>query len=149
MSAKITIFLQQQLDWIGLDEYAADGDISLLDYACGTGLVSRALGPYVNSIQALDLSANMVARYRDLAASSTVPSVSGATARIGNLLTDELTDENLHGFSIAAICAALHHVADPGLVIKRLAGRLREGGLLLVIDFVEEGEVGLCFARRS
>ncbi|KAL8792792.1 MAG: hypothetical protein Q9195_004605 [Heterodermia aff. obscurata] len=139
MSARITAYLQQQLDFIGLREGATGGRVSLLDYACGTGLVSRALGPYVDSIQALDLSANMVARYKDLAASSPLVSVKDATARVGNILTDELANEELHGFSIAAICAALHHVESPALAIRRLAGRLRSEGALLVIDFVEDG----------
>lgn len=142
ISAKITTYIQQQLDFIGLSECVTDGSVSLLDYACGTGLISRALGPHVDSIQALDLSANMVARYKDLAASSSLASVQHATVRVGNILTDELANEEMHGFSIAAICAALHHVESPELAISRLAGRLSPGGVLLVIDFVEDGIVG-------
>ena len=141
ISARITTYLQQQLDFIGLGEGVTDGSVSLLDYACGTGLVSRALGHCVDSIQALDLSANMVARYKDLAASSSLASVKKATVRVGNILTDELANEELQRFSIAAICAALHHFENPGLAISRLAGRLRAGGILLVIDFVEDGVV--------
>ena len=140
-STRITTYIQQQLDFIGLGEGVTDGGVSLLDYACGTGLVSRALGQYVDSIQALDLSANMVARYEDLAASSSLASVKNATVRVGNILTDELANEELQRFSIAAICAALHHVESPELAISRLAGRLRTGGILLVIDFVEDDVV--------
>lgn len=141
LSAKITVYIQEQRDFLHLDPQITK-DVSLLDYACGTGLVSRALGPYVSSIQALDLSANMVTRYKELATMSSIPPVRDATARTGNLLVDELEGQDLQGFSIAAICAALHHVADPALLIKRLAGRLRDGGVLVVIDFVEEGNVG-------
>lgn len=140
LSAKITIYIQQQRDFLYLDLHVAE-NVSLLDYACGTGLVSRALGPYVSSIQALDLSANMVTRYKELSALSSIPSVRAATARTGNLLVDELEGPDLQGFSIAAICAALHHVADPASLITKLAGRLRAGGVLAVIDFVDEGEV--------
>lgn len=147
ISARITTYLQEQLVFLGLSEGATDGGVSLLDYACGTGLVSRALGPYVDSIQALDLSANMVARYKDLAASSSLASVKGAIARVGNILTDELANEELHGFSIAAICAALHHVENPALAISKLAGRLRTEGVLLAIDFVEDGVVSPLFAE--
>ena len=140
LSAKITLYIQQQRDFLYLDPRVAE-DVSLLDYACGTGLVSRALGPYVGRIRALDLSANMVTRYKELSALSTIPSVKAATARTGNLLVDELEGLDLQGFSIAAICAALHHVADPASLITKLAGRLRAGGVLAVIDFVDEGEV--------
>ena len=141
ISRTITTYTQQQLDWIAFDR--AGEDVSLLDYACGTGLMSRALGPYVNTIQALDLSSSMIARYRDLAASSSIAPVKGANARVGNILTDQLTDQDLQGFSVAAICAALHHVADPGLAIKKLAERLRAGGVLLAVDLVEDAEVGI------
>ena len=89
----------------------------------------------------------MVARYKDLAASSSLASVKGAIARVGNILTDELANEELHGFSIAAICAALHHVENPALAISKLAGRLRTEGVLLAIDFVEDGVVSPLFAE--
>ena len=109
-------------------------------------MVSRALGPYVNKIQALDLSTNMVTRYKELASSSTIASVKNATARVGDLFANgelpaELSGQELYGFSIAAVCAALHHFADPGLAVQRLAERLRPGGVLLIIDFVEENGV--------
>lgn len=143
MAAKITAFIQQQIEFIGINQSTDREDISLLDYACGTGVLSRALGPYVNSIQAIDLSANMVARYKDLAASSSIASVKNAVARVGDLITEEeppaeLSGSDLQGFSVAAVTAGVHHFADPALAIRRLAGRLRPGGVLAIIDFVEE-----------
>lgn len=74
----------------------------------------------------------------------------GARARIGNLLSDEgqeeegeLAGEEMKGFSVAAVGLGVHHFADPGLAIKRLAGRLRLGGVLLIVDFVEEKGVSV------
>ena len=109
-------------------------------------MISRALGPYVSTIQAVDISENMVTRYRGLAANSSIASVKNATARAGNLLTKaelpvELTGPELEDFSIAAVAAALHHFEDPALAIEKLAARVKPSGILLIIDFVEEAGV--------
>ncbi|KAI1493219.1 S-adenosyl-L-methionine-dependent methyltransferase [Biscogniauxia mediterranea] len=117
-------------------------EVRLLDYACGTGLVSRALAPYVTQCVGVDISANMVAAYNaraqnqglsphemhavqgDLLSSSPSPSLSPIPS---------LSDE----FDIAAVGAGFHHFADPGLAARRLAARLRRpGGVLLVVDFL-------------
>ena len=166
MSLKITTYIQQNLDFIGIplplsknpskDDDDDDDDTprplttTLLDYACGTGMISRALGPSVTDIQALDLSAKMVERYNELAASSEIASVKKARARVGNILTtnsdsssSSSDDESLNGaefwnFDIAAVGGGLHHFDDPAEAIRRLAERLRDGGVLLIVDFVEE-----------
>ena len=108
-------------------------------------MISRALGPSVTSIQALDLSPKMVERFNELAASSEIPSVRKARAIEGNLLTDqeppvELNGPELHNFDIAAVAGGVHHFNDPAKAIGRLAQRLKVGGVLLIVDFVEEEE---------
>lgn len=49
--------------------------------------------------------------------------------------TPTLTDEELSGFDLVAICMALHHVDDIERATRRLADRLRPGGVLLIIDW--------------
>ena len=139
---QITTFIQQNLDFIGIPKHK--GPITLLDYACGTGMISRALGPSVTSIQALDLSSKMVERYNELAASSEIASVRTARAVQGNLLTDpvEVDRPELFELDVAAVGGGLHHFDDPGEAIGRLASRLKAGGVLLIVDFVEEEEGG-------
>lgn len=144
MSLQITNYIQQNIDFIGIPKHS--GPTTLLDYACGTGTISRALGPSVTSIQALDLSSNMVERFNELAALSEIAPVRKARAIVGNLLTDqsppELDGPELHNFDVIAIGAALHHFDDPAKAIGRLAQRLKVGGVLLIVDFVEEGDEG-------
>jgi SAM-dependent methyltransferase len=106
-------------------------------------MISRALVPYVSSIQALELSTKMAERYNELAAASEIPSVKATHAIEGNLLADaarsvELSGTELHDFDIAAVGAGLHHFQDPARAIGRLAERLKPGGVLLIVDFVEE-----------
>lgn len=50
----------------------------------------------------------------------------------------ELNSPELHNFDIAAVGGGLHHFPDPAKAIGRLAQRLRSGGVLLIVDFVEE-----------
>ena len=111
-------------------------------------MMSRALAPFVTSIEALDLSSKMVERFNELAASSEIPSFHTARAREGNLLDDheptvELKGPEFHDFDVVTVGAALHHFDDPAKAIGRLAQRLRPDGVLLIIDFVEEEQQGL------
>ena len=144
ISLQITNYIQQNIDFIGIPKQS--GPTTLLDYACGTGMISRALGPSVTSIQALDLSSNTVERFNELASLSEIASVRKARAIVGNLLTDqsppELDGPELHSFDVIAIGGALHHFDDPAKAIGRLAQRLKVGGVLLIVDFVEEGDDG-------
>ncbi|KAI5921743.1 hypothetical protein F4810DRAFT_320103 [Camillea tinctor] len=44
-------------------------------------------------------------------------------------------------FDLAAVGAGFHHFADPGLAARRLAERLKPGGVLMVVDFLlEDGQ---------
>ena len=142
VSLQMTTFIQQNLPFIAIPKHS--DPITLLDYACGTGMISRALGPSVTSITALDLSPNMISRFTSLSATSEIPSVRNAHAIQGNLLTDpatpaELNGPEFHEFDVAAVGGGLHHFDDPGKAIGRLAQRLRVGGVLLILDFVDEG----------
>ena len=141
LALQITNYIRQNLDFIGIPKHSEP--ITLLDYACGTGMISRALGPSVTSIQALDLSSKMVSRFNELAATSEIPSVRNARAIEGNLLTDEdpplaLNGPDFYNFDIVAVGGGLHHFPDPAKAIGRLAQRLKVGGVLLISDFVEE-----------
>lgn len=48
-----------------------------------------------------------------------------------------LSEKQLSGFDLVAICMALHHVDDTELAVKRLAEKLRPGGVLLIIDWAK------------
>ncbi|KAI1633425.1 S-adenosyl-L-methionine-dependent methyltransferase [Biscogniauxia mediterranea] len=132
------------------DEKKPKREVRLLDYACGTGLVSRALAPYVTQCVGVDISANMVAAYNARAQNQGLSrhemhAVQGdLLSPIPSLPLDDDDDDDEGGcFHIAAVGMGFHHFADPGLAARRLAARLRRpGGVLLVVDFLAASDDG-------
>ncbi|RDW92577.1 hypothetical protein BP5796_01971 [Coleophoma crateriformis] len=154
--------IQQRLDWIGVDwasdTSSSDGESSaaassaakpssekktvrLLDYACGTGLVSRALAPYLTQSIGVDVSENMVQVYNTGAENQGIPT-SEMRAIAGDLLDpanadpESLSSPELYDFDIAAVGLGFHHFEDPGFAAKQLSKRLKSGGVLFIIDFL-------------
>lgn len=112
----------------------------MLDYACGTGAITQALGSYVTHIRGLDISENMVKQYNEAASSSGL-TTDQAHAVVGDLLVSNV-DPALHGhewheFDVAAIGLGFHHFEYPELAVKQLAARLKaQTGVLIIIDFL-------------
>lgn len=146
ITQRLTDALRQQRDFLGARWLTPEDDeptreVKLLDYACGHGAVSLALGPYVSAIRAVDLSDGMVARYNAALAQAGLPHEK-AYAVVGDLGgphpdAGQLGGPDFHAFDVAAVSLALHHVEDPALMVRRLAARLRPAtGVLVVLDFL-------------
>ncbi|KAF2092852.1 S-adenosyl-L-methionine-dependent methyltransferase [Rhizodiscina lignyota] len=144
LTAQIRTALQNRKDWIGIPDNSL-GNVKLLDYACGTGAITKALGPYVGSIKGIDVSDQMVERYNEAARASGL-SPEQAHAVIGNLLAEDgirdgLVTPEYSDFDIAAVGLGFHHFDSPSLALRRLTERLRPGsGVLLIIDFLPPKE---------
>ena len=54
----------------------------------------------------------------------------------------DLDGPEFSDFDLITMSMALHHVEDPESLIKTLSGRLRVGGVLLIIDWVSASESG-------
>ncbi|KIW77182.1 hypothetical protein Z517_09628 [Fonsecaea pedrosoi CBS 271.37] len=139
--------LKERRLWIsaklGSDSNSTEGKdpVKLLDYACGSGTVSKALIPYVTEAVGVDLSANMVAEYNKWAEGLDGHAHAKAHAFQCDLLAEpQPTDPALSDFDIAVVCAALHHVADPEGLLRRLSKTLRPGGVCVVLDRVLSDE---------
>ncbi|KAL2150043.1 hypothetical protein VTH82DRAFT_7719 [Thermothelomyces myriococcoides] len=115
--------------------------VRLLDYACGTGVVSRALAPYTTQCIGIDLAENMVAVYNTRAENQGL-TPSEMHAYHGNFCVPEdpnppaFASSEFFNFDIAAVGLGFHHFDDPALVACRLAERLKTGGVLMVLDFL-------------
>ncbi|KAF8848660.1 methyltransferase-like protein [Acephala macrosclerotiorum] len=145
--------IQKRKDWIGVDwaedipdtEDAAASipkkTVRLLDYACGTGLVSRALAPYVTQCIGIDLTEGMVKEYNISALNQGIPETEMAAYQ-GNLISPDdpspisFSGPEFFDFDIAVVGLGFHHFDNPGLAAKRLAERLKKGGVLMIVDFL-------------
>ncbi|KAL8688422.1 MAG: hypothetical protein Q9218_005662 [Villophora microphyllina] len=142
-----------QRKWIGIPAPSAKDHgsgsqeksaVRLLDYACGSGELSRTLFPYVDEVNGIDLSGAMVKAYNDIAERANVP-VDQMHAVEGDILVptpknpgegDALAGKAWFGFDMAVMSMALHHVDSPEDAVKHLVNRLKDGGMVLLIDWV-------------
>ncbi|QSZ36803.1 hypothetical protein DSL72_006686 [Monilinia vaccinii-corymbosi] len=124
-------------NWIA-DSSRPEHTVKLLDYACGTGLITRALLPTVTRSIGIDLSPAMVAQYNTRAANQGL-SPSEMIAYQGNLLSSpteaELEKEDLYEFDLAVVGLGFHHFDNPAWAARKLGERLKKGGILAVLDF--------------
>lgn len=84
----------------------------------------------------MDISPGMVAQYNKLATGDKMHAVAG------NLLSDDNVPEGFANFDLIVMSMALHHVSDPDLMIEKLAERLADSGVLLIVDWVSSAESG-------
>lgn len=145
--------LQSHIDWIGIRRTTATGGmasqdtpVKMLDYACGSGIASRALFPYVSEIRGIDVSDGMVEQYNNSVRSFGVPE-SQIFAIQGDLaapLTEQshpsLGSSDFFQFDIIVVSMALHHIDAPKGLMERLVERLNEDGVLLIIDWTLDQE---------
>ncbi|KZL88153.1 methyltransferase type 11 [Colletotrichum incanum] len=149
LQAQISGFLKSNVDWLTLPKDSqGNRQAKLMDYACGNGIVTRSLHNLFSQCIGVDLAEGMLAKYCATAADIGL-SEPQMMAVQGNLLASPveatkppLSQEQLSNFDLVAICMALHHVDDINLAIKRLAERLRPGGVLLVIDWAKRDTTG-------
>jgi ubiquinone/menaquinone biosynthesis C-methylase UbiE len=107
-------------------------DWRVLDYGAGTGLVTLSIQPFVESIDAVDLSAGML----DMLAKKV------ASAGISNVATRQWDLEKepypVADFDLVVSSMTLHHLRNVPLVFSRLAALLKPGGWLAVADLDSE-----------
>ena len=140
--------LHERKEWIGAggirwakpDDLTYGRECKLLDYACGTGSITRALGPWVTTIRGIDISENMVQKYNDDAKAAGLPP-ERVNAVVGDLCADEVPEHlnapEFYNFDIAVISLGFHHFENPVRAIERLTERLKTAtGTLIIVDFL-------------
>ncbi|HIJ89965.1 MAG: class I SAM-dependent methyltransferase [Desulfobulbaceae bacterium] len=108
------------------------GAMQVLEYGCGTGMVSRALSQDVRKIVAVDTSPRMLEVLRRKAEEE----------KIGNIetLVHDLTRQPLpdKDFDLAISSMTLHHIPDIEALLHQFFAALKPGGYLAVADLVTE-----------
>lgn len=104
---------------------------SVLDFGCGTGLVTLELGPQVGAITGADTSPGMLATLAGKAAAQGLP------LPLLSLNSDGTTD--LGGsYDLIVSSMTLHHVPDVPALFRQFEQHLQPGGQVALADLDEE-----------
>lgn len=116
-----------------LKAYSFDeNETEVMDYACGTGLISRELAPYAKSILGVDISQKMVDQYNHRVHNQGIPSEE--MHAICAILDGRESELDGKRFDVIVCASAYHHIDSIEHVTKVLAYFLKPGGTLLVVD---------------
>jgi 2-polyprenyl-3-methyl-5-hydroxy-6-metoxy-1,4-benzoquinol methylase len=103
-------------------------NMDVLDYGCGTGLITLRIQPFVNTVTGVDSSEGMLNVLNDKISRQNLTNVS--TRHL-----DMEAGEGLHDrFHLIVSTMTLHHVQQPEILIKRLFENLHVNGYLFIVD---------------
>lgn len=114
------------------DHLPLNRSITLLDYGCGTGLVSLHLSDSVKSITGLDSSKGMLDTFRKKIESA------GITSIKLKQIPDDGIAEISGSYDLIVSTMTLHHIPDPTSLINNLTTHLAPGGHLCIADLDRE-----------
>ncbi len=106
--------------------------MDVLDYGCGTGLLSFALAPAVGTVAAADSSGGMLAVVREKIAAEQGDNVEALKLDL------ERDAPPARRFDLIVSAMAMHHVRDTAGVLKKIKSLLKPGGRICMIDLDAE-----------
>lgn len=112
----------------------AAGDGTILDVACGPGIVTAALAGRAERVTAFDATPEMLKKARQRCADAGLDNVQFEQGNAETLPFDEQT------FDGVVTRLAIHHFADPARVLGEMFRVLRPGGLAVIADVVASEE---------
>jgi SAM-dependent methyltransferase len=107
---------------------APNSDDTVLDVACGGGIVVCAFAPHVRHATGIDMTPAMLDRARALAAEKAVVNVSWREGDVAALPWPD------GAFTIVVTRFAVHHFPDPAAVLREMARVCAPGGRIVVVD---------------
>lgn len=110
------------------------GSMHVLDLACGTGLLSRAMAPHVATATGLDATPGMLEQARALAKAE---GLENTVWRLGEGETLPFPDST---FDMATCRLAIHHFLRPELQVAEMVRVTRRGGHVAIIDIVSPAD---------
>jgi 2-polyprenyl-3-methyl-5-hydroxy-6-metoxy-1,4-benzoquinol methylase len=128
------VFLNEKLAGVFFEKFQSllnPKETSVLDFGCGVGHLTKSVSPQVASVTGVDVSQSMIDMYRK-------QDYSNSKAFCLNMT--ELHPHHLEGdqFDFIVSFYVLHHIEDPGKMVKVLSSYLKPGGKLVFGEFVPE-----------
>ena len=103
-------------------------DDTVLDVACGPGILACAFAKVARHVTGIDLTPAMLDRARALASEQRLGNV---TWQLGDVLPLPYADGS---FTLVVSRFAFHHLLDPGAVLAQMRRVCAPGGTVMVID---------------
>jgi ubiquinone/menaquinone biosynthesis C-methylase UbiE len=103
-------------------------DDTLLDLACGGGIVVCAFAPHVRHATGIDATPAMLERARALAGEKGIANVSWQEGEVEHLPYPD------GAFTIVVTRFAMHHFLDPAAVFREMVRVCAPGGRIVVVD---------------
>lgn len=116
-----------------LEAIAVGHDSSVLDFGCGTGLLTLRLSEVAGSVTAIDSSEGMLGVLRDKVASAGIENV-----RFENSGSFDWNGRR-DSFDVGLCSMTLHHIESVPSLLARFFDVLKIGGLLCIADLEPEG----------
>ena len=111
-----------------VDAAQAGPDDTVLDVACGGGIVVCAFAPHVRHATGIDVTPAMLEEARRLAAEKRLPNVDW---RLGDVTALPYPDGT---FTIVVTRYSFHHFLDPLVVLREMIRVCTPGGRIVVVD---------------
>ncbi|KAL1925519.1 uncharacterized protein VTP21DRAFT_402 [Calcarisporiella thermophila] len=122
----------------------------LLDFGCGTGLLSQRLAEHTSYILGVDTSPRMIEEFNRICWENGVTPEEMRAVCLDISSTEippELTQEPL--FDCVVTLQALHHIRDVTSVLKSLSRHISSGGWFAGVDLRRKEEYGSYFLCSS
>jgi len=114
-----------------------DYSMNVLEFGCGTGLVTLQIAPLVKHLSAVDTSNEMLVVLQDKIRASGITNIE---TRCMNLSLSSGSDFPEKSFELIYGSMTLHHIDDTAEFLKRISGLLSPGGILAIADLdLEDG----------
>ncbi len=101
---------------------------SVLDIACGTGIISCEFAKIVTQVTGIDLTPAMIERAKILQKDNNLNNITWRIGDVSNLPFDD----NI--FSIVVTRYSFHHIIEPKKVLEEMKRVCVSGGKIMIID---------------
>jgi len=132
-SLLLTLSNQQHIQWI-VDRLRLNQEMRVLDVACGTGIISRALAPFVQSVTGIDVTSAMLTEARLIAEREGLRNLEFRGCPAENIAFPSQT------FDLCITRFSLHHFEVPIIQVREMARVTKPGGSVVVIDLVSPSD---------
>jgi ubiquinone/menaquinone biosynthesis C-methylase UbiE len=107
-------------------------DDTVLDVACGPGIVACELANYVSQVSGIDITPAMIEQAKQIQKEKKLGNL---TWKIGDIITLPFDDSS---FSLVITRYSFHHLLDPQKVLDDMIRVCKHGGRIVIIDVTPE-----------